>query len=87
METFCYLVDVHEGSCCVCQDVLVTDCEDGVLPVDGHQRGLRVQHDVGVSVLLVPVQVDQRLLGDSISLTFTYKSLYRQNDNSESRLM
>ena len=60
METFCYLVDVHEGSCCVCQDVLVTDCENGVLPVDGHQRGLRVQHDVGVSVLLVPVQVDQR---------------------------
>ena len=35
------------------EHVLVADGEDGVLPVDGHQAGVRLQDDVRMSVLFV----------------------------------
>ena len=53
MDLISNLVDVHEGSGGVSEHVLVADGEDGVLPVDGHEAGVRLQDDVRMSVLLV----------------------------------
>ena len=52
-KTCSNLVDVHERSGGVREHVLVADGEDGVLPVDGHQAGVRLQDDVRMSVLFV----------------------------------
>ena len=52
--TFVHLVDVHERAGGVGYDVLVADGEDCVLPVDGHEAGIGLQHDVRMGIMVVP---------------------------------